>query len=120
GFRFVIDEARIEEQRLRGLAMGRAVDAAAHELGVLAPAGGGRGFDVFFHQLWIQGSPAAFQPPTLPRWPCPSRSPSKPCATFQQLVKLALGSSAGGFAERAPERQMHRISVSLAMPLSST
>ena len=33
-------------------------------------------------QVCLQGRPAAFQPPVLPRWPCGSRSPSKPLATL--------------------------------------
>ena len=39
GLRLVIDEARIDEERFRRLAMRRAVEAAADQLGGLAPAG---------------------------------------------------------------------------------
>ena len=40
GLRLVIDEARIDEERFRRLAMRRAVEPAADQLGCLAPAGG--------------------------------------------------------------------------------
>src|SRR6476620_2458643 len=79
----VIDEPRIDEQRFRGFTMGRAVEAAAYQLGGLAPARWLRAPGILLHQLCTHGRPAAFQPPTVARWPSASRLPSNPSATFQ-------------------------------------
>src|SRR4051794_9504883 len=62
--RLVVDEPRIEEEGFRSLTVGRAVEAAAHELGRLAPSRRLARLRVVLHQLCTQGNPAAFQPPT--------------------------------------------------------
>src|SRR5690606_28855179 len=74
-----IDEPRGQVECLGGFAEMRAVEAATHQLGGVAALG----CDLRSHvHPCTHGKPARFQPPTVPRWPSRSRSPSKPCATL--------------------------------------
>src|SRR5262249_41075293 len=56
----------------------------------------------------LHGSPAAFHPPTLPRFASASRGPSKPSATLKQLLKPAAVMAFAAAAERTPLRQRNR------------
>ena len=67
-FRVGIDEPGIEEQRLGGLAMVGALDAAPDQPRRLSGAFEDRVLARWLqHQPCTQGSPTAFQPPTVPR-----------------------------------------------------